>query len=121
METGENPEDYSRVRQVVNKFAVPVEGPFDYTPLPIKKIYILSPGNTGAITITEIKGMAKFKSLKSQVYRRKFVAGLGTEVYSFKTAALLGSHVPVARVQRPMKPFLLKELAEQLENDFKNE
>jgi hypothetical protein len=121
LEIGKNPEAYSRVRHVINKFTVLVEDSFDLTALPVKKIYILSPGNSSDIKITGIKGVEKFKSLKTHVYRRKFVEGLGTEVNSFKTAAFVGSHVPVSRVHRPLKPFLLKELVELLEKDFKNE
>ncbi len=118
LETGQNPESYRRVRHVVDKYTVPTGQHFCLSPRPIKKTYILSPNNNKDITITGLKGMDKFKCLRGQTYRKKFVSGLGTEESNFKAAAFVASHVPVARVQRPKNPFLLKELIDLIEKDF---
>jgi hypothetical protein len=110
---------YTRVRQVVDKFAIPVTERFNHKPLPIKRIYILSPWNKGEIEVTEITGMKKFNLLKNQTYRFRFVAGLEREVSHFKSAGVLGNQVPIYGVRRPQSLFLLDELADILENDFK--
>lgn len=110
---------YTRVRQVVDKFAVPVTGCFNHKPLPIKRIYILSPWNKGEIEVTEITGMKKFNALKSQTYRFRFLEGLEREVSHFKSAGNLGNRVSIRGVRRPQSLFLLDELADILENDFK--
>jgi hypothetical protein len=110
---------YTRVRQVVDKFAVPVNDRFNHNPLPIKRIYILSPWNKGGIEVSEIIGMKKFNLLKNQTYRFRFVAGLEREVSHFKSAGVLGNQVPLLSVRRPHSLFLLDELANILETDFK--
>jgi hypothetical protein len=109
---------YTRVRRVVDKFAVPVTGRFNHKPLPIKRIYILSPWNKGEIEVSEITGMKKFSVLKNQTYRFRFLEGLEREVSHFKSAGVLGSQVPICGVRRPQSLFLLDELADILENDF---
>jgi hypothetical protein len=110
---------YTRVRQVVDKFAIPVMEHFNQNPLPIKRIYILSPWNKGEIEVSEIIGMRKFNLLKNQTYRFRFVAGLEREVSHFKSAGVLGNQVPICGVHRPHSLFLLDELADILETDFK--
>jgi hypothetical protein len=118
VESGETSSNYTRVRHVLNKFSVPAQRDFYSAPLPIKKIYILSPQNQGEISISPLKGMAKFNALKNHTYRRKFIDGLGNEAIHFKTAGDIGQKVPVLLVQRPRKPFLLNQLADLLEEDF---
>jgi hypothetical protein len=110
---------YTRVRRVLDKFAVPVTERFNHKPLPIKKIYILSPWNKGEIEVTEIAGMRKFNLLKNQTYRFRFVAGLERKESHFKSAGILGNQVPICGIRRPQSLFLLDQLADILETDFK--
>jgi hypothetical protein len=115
---GINPGSYSRVRRVLDKFAIPVTEHFNHQPLPIQRIYILSPWNKGEIEVTEIAGMKKFSVLKSQTYRFRFIKGLGREVLHFKSSGILGNHVPICSVRCPQSLFLLDELADILEKEF---
>ena len=115
---GGNPTSYNRVRQVLDKFAVPVTSQFSKDPLLIKKIYILSPWNKYDIEISEVTGMNKFNALKNNTYRLKFIEGLGNEVSHFKAVGIVGNQVPISRVHRPRKPFLLNKLADLIEKDF---
>lgn len=118
IETGEKPTSYTRVRQVLDKFAIPANDKFNNKPLPLKKIYILHPCNKSEIEISALTGMKKFNALKNHTYRFKFLAGLEKEASHFKTAGYVGNWVPISRVQRPQKPYLLNELADLLEKDF---
>lgn len=109
---------YSRVRRVLDKFTVPVTDRFNHEPLPIKKIYVLAPWNREDIEINELTGMEKFNVLKNHTYRFRFVEGLANQVSHFKTVGAVGRQIPLARVQRPRRLFLLEELADMLKNDF---
>ena len=118
LKTGENPSIYPRIREKIKKFAVTARDRFNLKPLPIKKIYVLSPYNKSDIEISELSGMKKFNALRSQTYRCKFVNGLGNEAIHFKITGLVGKQVPLFLVYRPLKQFLLKELSDVLEEDF---
>jgi hypothetical protein len=109
---------YTRVRRVLDKFAVPVPDRFHQEPLSIRKIYSLAPWMKGEIELSEITGMKKFNVLKRHTYRFRFVEGLEQEVSHFKAAGILGGAVPICGVRRPQNLFLLDELADILENDF---
>ncbi len=119
IKTGESATPYNRVRRVLDKFAVPAGDYFNNRPLPLKKIYVLHPHNEREIECSAVTGMEKFNVLKNHTYRFRFIEGLETEVPHFKTAAVIGNHVPMSRVRRPRKPFLLDELADCLEQDFR--
>jgi hypothetical protein len=115
---GEDAESYTRVRRVLEKFSVPAREHFNHRALPLGKIYILSPYNKSNIEISPVTGMEKFNKLKRLTYRYKFIKGLETEVFHFKTAAYVCNFAPFSLVERPLKPFLLWELADLLEKDF---
>jgi hypothetical protein len=115
---GENPESYTRVRRVLEKFSVPAGEQFNHHALPLEKLYILTAYNKSNIAISPVRGMEKFNRLKRLTYRFKFAKGLETEVFHFKTAATVCRRIPFHLVERPIRPFLLEELADLLERDF---
>ncbi len=114
---GQKPAAYRPVLSFPDKFAVPAPH-FNPEPLPIKKIFILSPHDFEHIEITPITGINKYKALKFQTFRRKFPEGLGTVESHFNTAAIVGKQVPMYRVHRPKNQFLLNELADILEKNI---
>lgn len=118
IELGEDPASYSRVRHVVKKFLIPARQTFPLSPLPVKKIYILCPLVIQGITITELSGIHKVKWLQEQTYRKKYISAMGLEEKTFKTAAYIASHVPIALIKRPVKPFLLKPLVDMVVDDL---
>ncbi|MCP4153687.1 MAG: hypothetical protein GY757_38515 [bacterium] len=107
-----------RTRQSLLKFEISAAGAFNKQPLPLQKIYILDPWNKKSIKLTTITGIDKFHLLNRHIYHRKFTSGLGKEVFQFKNAGAIGKKVTLVRVQRPLNPFLLDELADLLEKDF---
>lgn len=119
--TGIDPTSFNRVREVLDKYSVPVTETFNLQPLPLLKMYILAPYNQKEIKHAPVTGIDKFKALKNHTFRFKFVEGLGQKVAHFKSVEALAKHVPLTRVHRPNKPYRLKELADMIEMDFSEE
>lgn len=111
---GDEPSAYRPVHSLPEKFAVPALH-FNREPLPIKTIFVLSPHNKESIEITPVTGINKYNVLKNQTYRRRFLEGLDTAASHFHAASSVGKHIPIYRVHRPQKLFLLNELVEILE------
>jgi hypothetical protein len=111
---GNEPSAYRPLQSLTEKFAVPAHR-FSREPLTIKKIFILSPHEKDGIEITPITGMNKYRALKYQTYRRRFLEGLGAAVSHFHAASCVGGMVPLYRVHRPKNRFLLNELVDLLE------
>ena len=117
-QSGQDPAAYSRVRHVLDKFKVPAGQGGGMEPLRFRKVYVLSPGHENRIAIHPLEGMARFGAIRDNTYRKKFVDGLGQSREHFRAVSAIGKFVPVYRVERPRKPFLLEELADRLEHDF---
>jgi len=96
------------------RFAVRTEG-FHGKPLPVQRIFILSPSEQDHVEVSPITGLNKYKTLRSQTYRRRFAAGLGIEASRFPLAQRVVERVPMHRVHWPRGQFLLNELADVLE------
>lgn len=110
---GEDPGMFRPLQSFPEKFAVP-SLLFSREPLAIHKIFILSPHDKDEIEITPISGINKYRALKNQTYRRRFLEGLGAPASHFDTVIALGQQVPLYRVRRPKNKFLLNELANLL-------
>ena len=109
---------YAPLRRRIKKFAVPLTGAFSRRCLPVGKIYVLCPRNRPGFDITPVTGMDKFNILKGQTHRFQFTKGLGTQTEHFRFASVLGRQVPVSRVHRPQKPFMVEELADVIQGDL---
>lgn len=114
----EPPQNFPRVRPHFNKFAVSSRDQFNDSQLPIKKIYILHPHNGRDIKLQPVTGSEKFTILKNQTYRKRFTDPLGKSANHFRVISAIGQQIPISFAKRPMKPFLLNELADLLEQDF---
>jgi hypothetical protein len=115
---GDDTSGYSRVRRVLDKYAVPAKDFYNTQPLPIKKIYILRPWEKEEIEMVAVTGMEKFNVLKNQTYRFQFLEGLKKEVSHFKSAGIVGNCAPISRVRRPQDISWLDRLLDLLETDF---
>lgn len=111
---GNEPALYRPLESVPEKFAVPSLH-FSREPLTIKKIFILSPRDKDEIEISPITGINKYRVLRNQTYRRRFLEGLGVAESQFHAAAVVGKQIPLFRVHRPKNLFLLNELVDLLE------
>jgi hypothetical protein len=111
---GNEPSAYHPVKSLPGKFIVPTHN-FNKEPLPVKKIFILYPHEEKSIEISPITGINKYRALKFQTYRHRFLEGLGATEAHFHVASCVGKQVPMYRVTRPKNKFLLDELVDLLE------
>ena len=112
-------EDLRRIRNKIEKRAVPLGRDFATAPRAVKKLYLLRPSNKDDLTLTAVQGPQKFAIIKNHTYRFGFLAGIDDKTGHFQQALRLAQQVPLAIVSRPREPFRLKELAEMLEADFR--
>ena len=109
-----------RVRAEIEKYALPLGSLFCPTPMPLAAVYILNPFNGDGITLQPLHGRDKFIALSNNTYRRRFVEGLGDKSPHYRTCAGIGKHARVVRVDRPRKPYMLKELADLIQEDCRS-
>ena len=116
-ELGEDINSYSPVRSGLKKYSVPANECVvrEDRPLPLKKIFVLTPYNHRHVRLTTLSGMERFEALNLNVYKASFVVDGKTRAVYFKTLGQTANTVPVIRAERPVKPFLLNELADALE------
>ncbi len=106
------------VRADLEKFSLPVEEQFHAAPLPLRAVYLLNTHNALEIEMTPVSGMNKFRQLLQNTFRQRFLDGLGMRPAHFQLASGVAKHVRVVRISRPMHPFLLDELADQILHDL---
>ncbi|RPH33337.1 MAG: hypothetical protein EHM93_05145 [Bacteroidales bacterium] len=110
LKLGENPSNYTRTRNRLEKHNVPINSSFWDQPLPLKQIYIIVSSNLGVLKIEPIKGIEKFSMLKTHTYRFNFVAGKQMQATHFKTFDSLAKSIDVFRLTRPNGKFILNDL-----------
>jgi hypothetical protein len=108
-----------RVRPQLEKFALPVEDGFVDEPRPLFAIYHLISQNTQEFKMEAVEDARKFQMILFNTYRGRFLDGLEMRREHFKLATAAGKAARVLRVTRPSAPFLLEELADMVEKDFK--
>ncbi len=113
------PDGLRRIRQALEKRAVPLGETFATAPLPVRKLYILRATNQPDIQLTPVEGPQRLNSLKQQTYRFHFVDGLAAKPAHFRAALALAQQATVTRVTRPEGIFRLTELVDRLEADFR--
>lgn len=115
---GENPLEVGRGEPPWEKHGLPLRKGFCETPLPLRRLYVLTTTETQKFELIPLKGMEKFTVLLNNTYRFCFLDGQGGKVLHFKQCAALTQHAAVSRVIRPSAPLLLDELADLLERDL---
>jgi len=115
---GENSLELGQVDPLVEKHGLPLRKGFCETPLPLRRLYVLTTAETQKFELAPLKGMEKLTALLNNTYRFCFLDGQGGKVLNFKQCATLAQHAAVSRVIRPGAPLLLDELADLLERDL---
>ena len=110
LKLGNDPSEYSKIRQRIEKHNIPIKNSFWDQPLPLGKIYIIASSNLGELKLEPIKGIEKFSLLKAHTYRFNFVAGKQMQTSHFKSFDLLTKNVEVFKLTRPAGKFLFDEL-----------
>lgn len=113
------PEGLRRVRNKLEKRALPLGREFAAAAKPLKKLYVLNPTNESGLSFNPIKGPLKFRTLRNQTYRFGLLAGEKEKLEHFQQAMKLAEQVPVVVVQRPEAPFNVEELMDRIEADLR--
>ena len=112
-------EPLRRVRPQLEKFALPVEDGFVNEQRPLFAVYHLTTINKQEFKLEAVEDAKKFGVILFNTYRGRFLDGLEMRADHFKLATAAGKTARVKRVTRPRAPFLLEELADMVEKDFK--
>lgn len=110
----------SRIRPELEKYRVPMGDAFCAEPIPVQKIYVLSPHNSDDFTVETLKGRDKFLALRANTYRRMFVDGMGLKGAHFQQLTTLSQQITVKRIRRPKTGFRLDELLDLLIADARH-
>jgi hypothetical protein len=112
-------DELRRVRPHLEKYALPLPDNFVAHALPLHAVYALHPTNTQTLEMQVREGMARFTVLTRNTYRERFLAGLDMKPTHFQLASTTAKQIRVCQVTRPSWPFMLDELVEMLEQDFR--
>ena len=102
----------------LEKYFLPIDRIQD-APFPLRFVFVLETTPTKKMEITILKGAAKIAPLIGNTYGLRILDGLGGKKDHFKQCAAVAANVAVNRVVRPNKGFLLNELMDLLEANFK--
>ena len=107
---GDNPSNYSKIREEMEKYRLPISSNFWNEPTPLSKIFIISSSNLGELKIEPVKGIEKFSMLKTHTYRFNFVAGSELQAKHFHSFEILSKNIDIFRLTRPTGKFVLDDL-----------
>jgi hypothetical protein len=117
-ELGENVADLARVREKLNKYALRVEDKFCREPLPISRVYVLSPNNSIDVCTTRLSGSDKIKGIVTNTYRRGFLEGRNEKSLHFQQCTALVQAVDVYLVNRPEGRLCIDQLTKLMEGEL---
>ena len=110
----------SQVKTSLNKYLFPVDN-FCREPIPLDAVYILTNHQRPEIELQPVKqNTHKLAYFLVNTYRKQFVKAVGWEQEQFKLISQIIHQTKVIKVTRPTQGFLLDELIERLEQDFRS-
>jgi hypothetical protein len=112
-------ESLHRIQRAFEKRALPLEASFLDEALPVTRLYVLHPEVCDEIGIIPVTGSRRFRILRNQTYRFRYLKGSGSQVEHFQTVVQLAQQASIAIVTRPKTPLRVAELADRLELDFR--
>lgn len=107
-----------RIRNKLEKRAVPLGDRFSTTPLPVRALYVLRLHNKDELKLVPLNGAGKFRTVRDQTYRFGFM-GIEDRVDHFQHALRLAQQTPIAAAVRPVEGFKLDELVAMIEGDLR--
>ena len=113
-------ESLRRIQRSLEKRALPLDASFSPEALPVPPIYLLRPHRYDEIGITPVSGSRRFRILRNQTYRFRYLKGSGSQFEHFRTVVQLAQQASIAIVTRPRTPLRIAELADRLELDFRS-
>ncbi len=113
-----SPDGLTRIREKIEKRALPLGPDFSEHPLPVKKLYLLRSHNQADIILNPTEGPHKFNVLKNNTYRFGYLAGIDGKAGHFQQALQLAQQAPISIAIRPRHGFKLNEFVAALEADL---
>ena len=108
-----------REQPELEKFVLPARN-FASAPVPLHRVYLLNSDNLAKnVSLESLPAFKAFNVLVHHTYRKRFLKGLAMQTVHFNLVAAAAGQAKVVKVTRPSKPFLLDELADRLEADFR--
>lgn len=107
-----------RIRPDMNKFNLMIADRFCDTPLPVRWVYILASDPRGSFQVEPITGMKRFRPLRANTYRRRFMEGMALRPEHLARCGALASNIHLARVTRPRGGFEIDTLIDTLLADI---
>lgn len=108
----------ARIRPELEKYHLPLDSPPADTALPVRWVYLLSKGNDDRFSLTPITGMARFRVLMTNTYRRRFMEGMALQPTHLARCGQLAGRIHLARSARPQTGFDIDGLADHLLADM---
>ena len=111
------PQVQGRVGARADKYLLPMAR-FQSTPIGVRAIYLLTAQDQDETAIEQLSAAAAFAKLRNQTYRKRVLDGSGRRLAHFRAISAMARSLPVHRVRRPLRPFLLHALAARLDEDL---
>ena len=96
---GLEPLRYGQIRPGIDKFWVDPPSPASPEPLPLRALYFLHPGDT--LALSRLPVLNAVENLRAFAYRPRLVKALSQESLWLNRSAVLASHAPILRLERP--------------------
>lgn len=114
------PQVQGRVSADVEKYLLPVAR-FQATPLAVRAIYILTAHDRADTAIEPLAASDAFQVLRRHTYRKRFLNGLRQQQAHFRAISAMAQQLPVHRLRRPERPFLLHTLAARIDAELRDQ
>lgn len=116
---GLNTEGMARIRPELSKFNIPLGTSFCDQKRVLKGVVILDQHNDTDVSVQLVSGQEKFRLLRQNVYRSRFVDGMLLKKSYFQQTMNLAANLPVIRINRPKKGNSVESVLDKIE-DFIN-
>lgn len=116
---GVNTTQLSRIRPELQKFNVPLKESFCDTASPVIRICVLSEHQSDSVKVTQITGIEKFRTLQTNTYRSRFMAGMLLQKNHLSQCSDLARNISMVKVTRPMEGFQIDRLVDAILNDVR--
>ena len=114
---GISTEGLPRIRPGMEKFSYSVSGRLSERGVPVRWIYILSEWRKNEFALEPIQGMDRFRALRNNTYRVRFVDGLSLRGKHLALCGNLAGRARVATVTRPECGFAIDRLVDLILED----
>lgn len=113
---GYSVEEYIKINNERDKYAIPASDNFLYQSVPLRAIFELSIGDVDTVKISKITGSEKLRTLLSNIYLADVTEYTGVEPLFFRKCIEIANNVSFYRIVRPKYGFSVEEQIEKISN-----